>query len=117
MTFNQPIVTALRRIAEALTDAGDYPKQAASIESLLSLASSETPSAQATFKKEITTNKWYWLGMGTIADIELRDQKLNQKFVSAYYDLATACEQAGYGTIYSRNLGSVFGKWLHNGHV
>jgi len=117
MTFNQPIVSALRRIAEALTDAGDYPKQAASIESLLSLASSEAPSAQATFNKEITTNKWYWLGMGTIADISLRDQELNHKFVSAYYDLAIACRQAGYGSAYSRDLEAIFGKWLHNGQV
>jgi hypothetical protein len=117
MACDHAIARALRQIADVLTVARDYPKHLADIESLLSLARSETPEAQATFKKEITTNKWYWLGMGTITDISLADRALNRKCVSAYRDLAVACEQKGFGSIYSKDVEAIFGKWLRHGHV
>ena len=117
MTSDHPIVLALRQIADVLTEAKHYPKHSKDIESLLSLAVSEVPEAQAEFKKEITTNKWYWLGMGTIADISLSDRVLNHKFVSAYYDLARACGQEGFDSIYSKNVETIFGKCLRDGHV
>ncbi len=117
MTSDHPIALALRQIADVLTETRHYPKHAKDIESLLSLAVNEAPEAQTTFKKEITTNKWYWLGMGTIADISLSDRVLNRKFVSAYYDLARACGQEGFDSIYSKDVETIFGKWLRHGHV
>ena len=117
MTSDHPIALALRQIADVLTVARHYPKYAKDIESLLSLAVNETPEAQTTFKKEITTNKWYWLGMGTIADISLSDRALNRKFVSAYYDLAKACVQEGFDSSYSKDVETIIGKWLRDGHV
>lgn len=117
MTSDHPIARALREIADVLSEAKHYPKHARDIESLLSLAVNEEPEAQATFKKEITTNKSYWLGMGTIADISLPERALNRKFVSAYYDLARACEQDGFESVYSKDVEATFGKWLRHGHV
>jgi len=48
---------------------GGFVKHADDIFELRRLALSADDADKEKFKKEITTNKWYWLGMGTIADI------------------------------------------------
>jgi hypothetical protein len=113
MSESDLIPMALAEIASLLHQE-HFGTQAQAIESLRDAALSSAPEKQAFFRSEITGNKWYWLGMGTIADICFQDQELNKRFVQAYFDLATACEQAGLSSIYSRDVAEVFGGWIRN---
>ncbi len=111
MEASDPIPTVLAEIARLLRRE-NYEKQALDIERLREAALSSDPEQEAHFRAEITQNKWYWLGMGTIADIVFKDKELNRQFVHAYSDLANACESAGLGSIYSRDVRDVFGEWI-----
>ena len=110
------ISEALDKIASLLRQGG-YPTQAQSITALRDAALSDDPAEHAFFRSEITGNKWYWLGMGTIADICLEDRQKNKEFLMAYCDLAAACETAGLSSIYSRDVADIFGGWLRKGAV
>ncbi len=95
----------------------DFDAQAADIESLQESALSDDGREQAHFRSEITQNKWYWLGMGTIVDISFTNRELNGQFIRAYYDLAAACDASGLGSVYSRNVADIFGRWIRDGVV
>ena len=73
---------------------------------------SDNPEDNDSFKKEIMENKYYWLGMGTIADLTLSDREKNNRFVDSYYRLAVECRNQGYRSIYSDDVESIFGGWL-----
>jgi hypothetical protein len=107
---------ALEKIAMILRQV-DYATHAADIEVLREAALSNDPHDQSHFQSEITGNKWYWLGMGTIADISFSDRELNGRFKRAYYELATACDTHGFGSIYSRDVATVYGRWIRDGIV
>jgi hypothetical protein len=92
-----------------------YDKQAADIEQLRDAAVSSDPEQQRHFSSQITQNKWYWLGMGTIADVCLQQRELQARFIRAYNNLAVACDQAGLSSVYSRDVALVFGEWVRNG--
>ena len=116
MKASDPIPTALAVIA-SLFRRENYQKHALDIEKLREAGLSPDAGQQQQFHSAITQNNWYWLGMGTIADISFRDRELNREFVHAYFDLASACESAGLGSIYSRNVRDVFGGWIRRGAV
>jgi hypothetical protein len=107
------IPTALKIIAEILRQE-DYAVHAVDIEALRDAALSNDPHDQYRFRSEITGNKWYWLGMGTIADISFSDRELNSRFKRAYYELAMACDANGFGSIYSRDVAIVYGRWIRD---
>lgn len=111
MMSNKSISEILGEIAELL-DAGNYVRHARDIRNLSILAGSESKLDHAEFKRKIVEDKWYWLGMGTIADIVMPDEKLNRKFIRAYYQLAIACQENGCDSIYSRDVKFVFGTWI-----
>jgi hypothetical protein len=113
---SDPIPTALAEIASLLRQEA-YETQAAHIESLRKAAMSSDSDRQEHFRLQITQNKVYWLGMGTIADISFHDRDLNRRFCRAYVDLADACEQAGLSSIYSRKVADIFGEWIRKGAV
>src|ERR1051326_2908601 len=103
MTPFDLIPTALAEIAELLCEE-HLPKHARDIEELRDAALSLAPWKQEFFRSEITRNKWYWLGMGTIADICPSDRKRHHRFIQAYFDLANACEAVCLSSIYSRDV-------------
>jgi hypothetical protein len=117
-----PIPTQLAEIASLLRREDYYlssreicEKQALDIDALRDAALSAESKQQAHFRVEITQNGWYWLGMGTIADIVFTNVERNSQFIRAYFALAIACESAGLGSIYSRNVKDIFGKWIRDG--
>ncbi len=116
MKPSDPIPTALAEIASLLRQES-HVTQAVDIEDLRQAALSPDAEAQPYFRSQITQNKWYWLGMGTIADICMRDRQLHRRFIRAYYDLAEACEQAGFASIHSRRVSEIFGDWIRKGLV
>ena len=116
MKSSDPIPTALAEIALLLRQE-DYNTHATDIESLREAALSSDVERQQQFQSQITQNKWYWLGMGTIADICFHNRDLHRRFINAYYGLASACEQAGLSSIYSRTVADVFGEWIRKSLV
>jgi hypothetical protein len=110
------IPTALEKIAAILREE-DYFAHAADIDALREAALSNDQRDQDHFRSEITRNKWYWLGMGTIADISFSDRELNSRFKRAYHELAMACDESGFGSIYSRDVVTIYGGWIKGGHV
>jgi hypothetical protein len=116
MKSSDPIPTALAEIASLLR-LEDYDTQAADIEILREAAMSSDSERQQYFRSQITQNKWYWLGMGTIADICFHDRDLHRRFIKAYSGLASACEQAGLSSIYSRDVAGIFGEWIRKGVI
>ena len=116
MRPSDPIPTALLEIASLLRQE-DYDAQAADIEKLCGAALLSDPERQEQFRAEITENKWYWLRMGTIADICLQNRELNKRFIKAYNDLALACDQAGLSSVYSKDVARIFGEWIRKGVV
>jgi hypothetical protein len=111
MSPTDRIPSALAEIADVLRN-GSFIKHSGDILELRRLALSADETDQEKFKKEITTNKWYWLGMGTIADITLPTPDANRRFIVAYHDLAMACCASEFDSIYSRDVATVFGSWL-----
>jgi hypothetical protein len=116
MNPSDSVPTALAEIALTLRQES-YDLQAADIETLREWALSHNEQDSTRFRTEITQNKWYWLGMGTIADISFHDRELNGRFIRAYYGLAVACESEGLGSIYSRDIFDIFGRWIRDGVV
>jgi len=116
MKLSDPIPNALTEIASILRQQ-EYDQHAADIEALLNGAISGDRKEQARFCSEITGNKWYWGGMGTIADIQFKDRELNGRYMRAYYRLATACEEEGFESVYSRVIADIFGRWIRDGVV
>ena len=97
---------------ESLLLSDRHYTQAGYIAKLRELYHSVMQTDHEEFQRLVTTDKFLWLGMGTIADISLSSKDAGQRFVRAYYDFATECERLGFGSIYSRDLVSVFGKWI-----
>jgi hypothetical protein len=114
MNESDPIPSALAEITAVLRQ-GKYGRQADAVERLRGLAISSGQQDQEEFQREITTNKRYWLGMGTIADIVLDDPTLNSRFKRAYYNLAVACQEIGLTSIYSKDVAQIFGGWIQQG--
>lgn len=107
MSPTDNIPRALTAIAEILVSQRLH-KHAGDIMALHGWAISDDDIEREKFRREVTTNKWYWLGMGTIADVAFTSSETNQRFIQAYYDLATACEEAGCASIHSRDAAKVF---------
>ena len=93
-------------LSDSFTSDADY------ISGLRRLYRSVMISDREEFERIVTTDKFLWLGMGTIADRCLSSKEAGQRFTRAYYDLATECERLGLGSPYSRNLARVFGQWI-----
>jgi hypothetical protein len=110
-TTQDKLVGCLDEIESLLLSDHHYT-QAGYIAKLRELYRSVMQSDQKEFQRLVTTDKFLWLGMGTIADSELSSKEAGQRFVRAYYDFAIECERLGFGSIYSRDLVSVFGKWI-----
>ena len=108
----QDKLTACLDEIELLLLSEDYYTQASYIAKLSELYRSVVPSDRQKFHQLVTTDKFLWLGLGTIADITLSSEDRNQRFIRAYYDFATECEQLGFGSIYSQDLLNNFGKWI-----
>lgn len=122
MKESDPIPTTLAEIAEIFRRGGYlsnreiYEKDAQIIDSLRDAALSPDPDQQAYFREQITHGD-YWLSMGALADVSFTDRERHGRFVRAYLALANACESAGLGSIYSRSLRDIFGKWISEGVV
>lgn len=116
MIESDPIPTALAEIAAVLRQ-DNFVRHPANIDKLRSVALSSDPEQQKYFRYEITVNKYYWMGMGTIADLILSTDELNWRFMQAYFDLATACEAAGLGSVHSRGIADSFGRQLRERKV
>jgi hypothetical protein len=116
MKLMDPIPAALTEIASILRQQ-EYCKQATDIEALLNGAISDDKKERARFRSEITQNKWYWGGMGTIADLSFVDREVDARFKRAYHRLATACESEGLGSIYCKSIADTFGRWIRDGVV
>lgn len=121
MIASDPVPTALAEIARLLRQGDDsdgtFEKQAHDIEMLRDSALASDSVLQEQFRTEITKNGWFWLGMGTIADIAFRNKERNAQFIRAYLALARACESAGLESEYSSTLKDTFGKWVREGLV
>jgi hypothetical protein len=76
------------------------------------LGTSTLDEEREVFTRELTTNKLYWGGMGTIADLIMPTPELELRFVSAYLELARACDAAGCASIYSKDIESNLTKAL-----
>ena len=94
----------------SLLDRFDYKSQSDALLSLRDWYSADPDK----FRHEITTNKYYWLGMGTIADICLCDSEADFEFRRLYCELANECERFGFRSIYSYDVATVYGKWTSN---
>lgn len=90
----------------AILDRFEYSSQRDSLLELSGLYDSDP----AQFRHDITTNKYYWLGMGTIADICFGDSDADAEFRALYHRLATECERSGFRSAYSFDVASVFGR-------
>ena len=93
----------------------DCIKSAIDVEELRAASLSDDSAKQKFFRTEITQNKWYWLGMGTIADICHQDRDLRKQFREAYLRLAISCKDEGLASIYSERIIDIFGKWIEMG--
>jgi hypothetical protein len=100
---SESILRALLEL-HGILEAGGYPKAASEIGSLRSLGASSLDAQRSEFARTITTDKYFWGGMGTIADLVMPTPQLEVRFASAYLELAKACELAGLGPIYSKSI-------------
>jgi hypothetical protein len=107
----ESILRALREIQETL-DAGGHHDAAFRIESLRNLGASSLEAERQSFVRELTGNKYYWGGMGTIADRIMPTPELTVRFISAYLELTRSCEANGMASSYSKDLESTFTKFL-----
>jgi len=108
----QDKLTACLDEIESLLLSEDYYTQASYIAKLSELYRSATKFDRQKFHQLVTTDKFLWLGLGTIADITLSSEDGNRRFIRAYYDFATECERLGFGSLYSQDLLNNFGKWI-----
>jgi hypothetical protein len=108
----QDKLTACLDEIELLLLSEDYYTQASYIAKLNELYRSAAKFDRAKFHQLVTTDKFLWLGLGTIAEITLSSEDRNQRFIRAYYDFATECERLGFGSVYSQDLLNNFGKWI-----
>jgi hypothetical protein len=116
MKPSDPIPAALEEIALLLRQ-GNHIRQAIDIEDLRQSALSPNCHKYDHFCSQITQNKWYWGGMGTIADISFQDRALDGQFKRAYFKLADACESEGLASVHSQSIANVFGQWIKDGIV
>ena len=104
-------VPLLKHLAELL-EASGYEEHAASLEELARLAHSGDSEERQKFASQLTTTNYYWLGMGTIADVSLPSQELDQRFKIAYLNLARLCRESGLASPYSEAVEDIFGRWM-----
>ena len=97
---------------ESVLLSDSFNSEADYISGLRQLYRSVMISDREEFERIVTTEKYLWGGMGTIADSCLSSKEAGQRFTRAYYDFATECERLGLGSPYSRDLVRVFGQWI-----
>ena len=97
---------------ESVLVADSHFTQAGYIARLRQLYRSVMQTDREEFQRLVTTDKYLWIGMGTIADICPSSKEAGQRFARAYYDFAVECERLGLSSIYSKDLISIFGKWI-----
>lgn len=97
------VSAALKEIATILREE-DFESAARKVERLGDHALAIDPEFQTLFLSEITRNKWFWQGMGTIGDICFQDREQNRRLSRAHYELALACEAENCESSYSRDL-------------
>ncbi len=96
---------------ESVLLADSHFTQAGYIAKLRELFRSVMQTDREEFQRLVTTDKFLWMGMGTIADICPSTKEANRRFVRAYYDFAVECERLGFGSVYSKDLINIFGKY------
>lgn len=104
---NDKITQSLSEI-ESLLLSEHHHRQAGYIAKLRELYCSALQADRIEFERLVTTDKYLWLGMGTIADIILTSEDANLRFGQAYFDFATECERLGLRSIYTEDLLQVF---------
>ncbi len=97
------ILQRLSEIAELLRQGG-FTIPAEAVEGLSRLGQSKATTDLEEFERQITTNKYYWRGMGTIEDLAMPTPRLELQFRIAYRDLAIACRACGLKSIYSDDV-------------
>lgn len=108
---SEVFVPLLKHLAELLEEAG-HAEHAASLEELVRLANSGDSNERQIFASQLTTNNYYWLGMGTIADVSFPSQELDHQFKIAYLNLARLCRESGLASRYSEDVEDIFGRWM-----
>lgn len=60
------------------------------------------------FERIVRSDKYLWLGMGTIGDLDLHDPSIKQKFEDTYYAFAKICTHSKLRSDYSADALKIF---------